>query len=269
MPKRVKLNGDLADALKERGRISVEALQPSKPTETASTNGNGNGNSLVTVKSEQPENPEPDWSVEMLGEFARVEVKHIRFINKQMAVHVWRLGKALALAKAKVEKGEWKGSTNWCDFLKRYKVSVSSDWRARELYVRCPVEKTAKRLGITEAYRKFGLLKKPEGESPEKPTAPKPGERQKKEDDVPPPPKEDPNTLTMFLAVVLQRLEFYRDEAAFVDQDKKESPEHVGDLIDQVVAMLQKMKEMLPKPHQKNGKAGSHHRNTGGSHEPG
>ena len=264
MPKRVKLNGDLADALKERGRMSVEALQPSNPTKPASTNGNGNGTTLFTVKSEEPENPEPNWSVERLGEFAQVEEKHIRFIGKQMAVHVWRLGKALAIAKAKVEKGEWKGSQNWCDFLKRYRVSVSSDWRARMLFDRCPEEKKAKRLGITQAYRKFGLLKdeppKPRPK-PDKPTTDKPTD--------PPPPKEDPKTLTMFLAQVLQRLELYRDEAAFLDQDKKESPEHVGDLIDQIVGLLQKMKEMLPKPHQGNGKAGSHHHNTGGSHEPG
>jgi hypothetical protein len=50
----------------------------------------------------------------------------------------------------------------------------------------------------------------------------------------------------MFLSQVLQRLEIYRDEAAFIDQDKNESPDHVRSLIDEVVGTLQKMKEMLP-----------------------
>ena len=261
MPKRVKLNGNLADALKKRNNMSFEALQPSKPT--AGTSANGNGKPLFTVKSDDEEVPDETWQAEALGEYAKVKQEYILSLDKRMAIHVWRLGKALSLAKEKVEKGEWKGSTNWCDFLKRYKVSIASDWRARELHARCPEEKKAKGMGITEAYRKFGLLK----DEPPKPSS-KPKNPTKDEPSEPPPPKEPSNTLTMFLAVVLQRLEFYRDEAAFLDQDKKESPEHVGDLIDQVVARLQEIKEMLPKPHQGNGKAGRHHHNTGGSHEP-
>jgi hypothetical protein len=241
MRKRVKLS----DALRQRGNIPVKALQPRKPTEPASKN--GNGKLLFTVKrnSEQLEVADETWDVDRLGEFAKVEEEHVQQLGKQMAGCVWRLGKALKIAKEKVKAGEWKSSKAWCDFLKRYKVSVASDWRARTLFECCPDQKKAARMGITEAYRKFGLLAPPKKDEPEQPpVAPK---AQKKEDDPPPPPKEDSTTLTMFLARVLQRLDIFFDEAAFVDQDKHESPDHVRDLIDQVAARLQKMKEMLPK----------------------
>ena len=250
--RKVKLNGAM---FKQRGSMSVDALQSPNPTEPASAN--GNGKTLSTVKSLELEIPDETWQAEALGEYAQAEEKHLRFHNKQMAVHIHRLGHALTIAKAKVEKGEWVGSTNWCDFLKRYKVPVTSDWRARGLYSRCPDEKKVAGMGITKAYRKFGLLAPPKGEeSPEVPAATTSGKAGKKEDEVPPPPKEDAKTLTMFLAQVLQRLEIYRDEAAFIDQDTNESPEHVRSLIDQVVAQLQQMKEMLPKQEipQKQGK---------------
>jgi hypothetical protein len=272
-------NGDgktLSAGKSEQPEVLDETLQSSNPTEP--TSANSNGETLFTVKSEQPEVPDetlqssnptepistngnseqlevPDetWNPESLGEYAKVEEEWIGKFHKQMAIHVWRLGKALTIAKGKVKAGEWKSSKNWCDFLKRYKVSVSSDWRAQELYSRCPDEKPLAGMSITKAYQTLGLLKEPEGESPENPATPKAG---KKKDDLPPPPKEDPKTLTMFLAAVEQRLELFFDDSAFIDQDKKESPEHVRELIDHVITQLQKMKEMLPKQEtkQKQGK---------------
>ena len=102
-------------------------------------------------------------------------------------------------------------------------------------------------LGITKAYHKYGLARRTSRRSPgwsdsqKKPTTPKPPKP-----DEPPPPKEDQKTLTMFLAKVLQRLEFYRDEAAFLDQDKKESPEHLRNLIKETVALLLKRRRCCP-----------------------
>ena len=254
------VNGDaVLKAFSQPGDMANLASESQKPVSRFGKNGNGKPPS--TVKSDELELPEPDWSVERLGDFAQVAEKYLRFHNKQMAVHIHRLGHALTIAKTKIENGEWVGSKNWCDFLKRYRVPVTSDWRARGLYSRCPDEKKVAGLGITKAYRKFGLLTPPKRDEDKdakessdsgktKPTTDpdpmKPKPTTDPDPTKPPPPKENSKTLTMFLAQVWQRLEFYRDEAAFIDQDKKESPEHLRDLINQVVALLHEIEGTLP-----------------------
>jgi hypothetical protein len=244
-----KVDSDaVVKAFSQPGDMANEESESQKPVNRFTKN--GKRKTLSTVKSEQVEVPDDTWQVEALGEYAQVEQKHFRLRNKQMAVHIHRLGHVLTIAKAKVEKGEWVGSKNWCDFLNRYKVPVTSDWRARGLYSSCPDEKKMAGLGITKAYHKFGFLAPPKrGEGSDVPDALDSGKNKPTTDpkpDDPPPPKEDQKTLTMFLAKVLQWLEIYRDEAAFLDQDKKESPEHLRDLIDQVIVVLQQMKGSLP-----------------------
>ena len=239
MSKRTKVKLDaVSKAVEPQGN---ETAQPPKATETAPKN--GKGKTLSTVESEQLEVPDETWDVDRLGEFAQGQENFIRLWEKRQSVHVHRQGHALSVAKAKVDAGEWKGSKHWSDFLKRYKIPVTSDWRVRTLYERCPDEKTVKKLGITEAYREFGLLAWKDDEPAA--ATPKPGGKEQKKVEPPPPPKEDPKTIAMFLSQVLQRLEFFFDEPAFIDQDK-EAPDHVRSLIDETISKLRQMREMLP-----------------------
>ena len=198
---------------------------------------------LSNVKSDQLEVPDETWDADRLGEFAHGEEKTIRLWDKRLAVHVHRLGHALCIAKKKVEEGKWKSSKKWGDFLKRYKISTTSDWRARGLFdATGGDEKKVAGLGITKAYRKYDLLAPPKTETPNPVASQK--TKGNKKDETPPPPKEDTTTLTSFVAQVVLRPEYFVDEAAFLDK-KKESPEHCCQLIEQAIAILAKVKEML------------------------
>src|SRR5262245_11834226 len=91
--------------------------------------------------------PQEAWSPEQLGEYC------LR-LNQRMADYAWRIGRALMIAKGKLNHGEW------LPWLRRYCPSLSAATRSR--YTRLAERFTEEELhgvGLVEAYRRAGLVK--------------------------------------------------------------------------------------------------------------
>jgi hypothetical protein len=108
------------------------------------------------------ETPNDQWSLSELSRLIKSEQDTIQSFARKMAVHVHRLGHALTLANGKVSRGKW------AKFLKRHRISVSSDNRARAIYSFFSSEADLEGLTITQAYRKADI---PLGNNPTKVSA--------------------------------------------------------------------------------------------------
>lgn len=97
--------------------------------------------------------PESSWTIDQLGQFAKQNDKRCRQLGRKLAVHRYREGQALTLAHKKVPYGKW----GW--FLKKYRISKSSDNRARQLFAKVGSEEELRSLEITEAYERHGITK--------------------------------------------------------------------------------------------------------------
>ena len=72
--------------------------------------------------------PEAAWTSDQLGKFAKRCDSKCSGLGKKMAIHRYREGHALELAKEKVPPRRWGR------FLRKHGISRSSDARARKLY---------------------------------------------------------------------------------------------------------------------------------------
>lgn len=97
--------------------------------------------------------PDPNWTTDELGEFAKQQDEVCAGLGRQMAIHRYRQGHALALARQKVSHGAW-GS-----FLLEHGISSSSDARARKLYRKVKSEEELDGLAIADAYERYGIEK--------------------------------------------------------------------------------------------------------------
>ncbi len=97
--------------------------------------------------------PPPDraWKSSKLGQYAAEQNEQMKLTNRRLAIHAYRLGQALILAKAKTKHGKWGG------FLRKYRISHATWIRAKQLAERA-AEADLRKLGLTEAYVKFGIL---------------------------------------------------------------------------------------------------------------
>ena len=101
--------------------------------------------------------PTPSWTEKQLAEGARYQWSQLQAAEKKAAVHVFRLGAALALLKPSLKK-----QRRWAKFLKEMKISEATAWRATELSNRAKTEDQVALLTITEAYEKFGIIIQPQ-----------------------------------------------------------------------------------------------------------
>lgn len=94
--------------------------------------------------------PDEQWSLPRLGEFCS-------WGHKKLAVHAWRFGHALNLAREKQKQGEWQ---TW---KQQYVPGLghSSEHRYRTL-ARSLTEESLEGMGLTEAYRLLELTGAPE-----------------------------------------------------------------------------------------------------------
>ena len=95
--------------------------------------------------------PSPDWTVDQLGEYARVQDDLCVGLGRKMAIHRFREGHALTLAYKKIGYGGWMA------YLAKHGISHSGDARARKLWEKAKTEKNLDGLTIMEAYEKYGI----------------------------------------------------------------------------------------------------------------
>jgi hypothetical protein len=108
-----------------------------------------------TLKDFNNEVPDDSWDDDELVAYAKHQVVEIRKLKRQVAVHVYRLGMALSLyRKRHLEHGDWE------KFLEGQGLSGPTAWRAVQLFERAESEQEVANLGITEAYVKFGILRR-------------------------------------------------------------------------------------------------------------
>jgi hypothetical protein len=105
--------------------------------------------------------PDPSWSLDRLASYAKDEVtcsfnaeQEAILQAHKSAVHLFRAGHALALARAKC-KGEQHG--DWKKFKKKHGLADTTANDAIRLYEIAKTEDALFGLGITEAKVKFGI----------------------------------------------------------------------------------------------------------------
>ncbi|MGO8749765.1 MAG: hypothetical protein ACLQNE_27790 [Thermoguttaceae bacterium] len=98
--------------------------------------------------------PKKSWGIDQLDPYIQVQHEQIRYGERKLAIHTYRLGQALILAKKKVGHGEWG------KFLKKHRISDSTWSRARQLVERSN-EADLGKLGIHDAYLKYGIPTQP------------------------------------------------------------------------------------------------------------
>lgn len=175
---------------------------------------------VASKQHQQFDTPDKSWEPNRLGEFACAEQKRLKLYDRKMAVHALRLGHALTFAHEKLPYGEWG------KFLKKFKLSEATDWRARKLFEVAKTEQAVKGLGLMQAYKAFGINK---GQKKPKPSS----------EEQAAPPKE-PKSISKSLSQVVMWLDGLIDEAGFADW-KKESKEHCLGLIDEAHSILNKI----------------------------
>lgn len=95
--------------------------------------------------------PDASWSLEDLETEITHEQTAVLLHERKLAIHTYRLGRALALARQKVSHGEWG------PFLTKHNLSPATDCRARQLFDRAPSEEALKGMTIQEAYERYGI----------------------------------------------------------------------------------------------------------------
>ena len=146
--------------------------------------------------------PDGSWSLEDLETEITHEQTAVLFHEKRTALHTYRLGRALALARKHVGYGDWG------PFLKKQCLSAPTDCRARQLFERAPSEKDIEGLTIQQAYERFEIpTGKDSSEKRDKNTGGKHarnGKNGQSESNatLPIPPKEDPDSFGMHLAIL-------------------------------------------------------------------
>jgi hypothetical protein len=120
--------------------------------------------------------PDPSWSLDRLASFAKDEVTCSFHAEQEAilqahksAVHLFRAGHALALARAKC-KGEQHG--NWKKFKKKHTIADTTANDAIRLFENAKTEDALVGLGITEAKVKFGVTRPRNGKTPPPPKSP-------------------------------------------------------------------------------------------------
>jgi len=104
---------------------------------------------------EKMDRPDPGWTADELGEFAKRHEDVCAGLGRQMAIHRYQQGHALTLARKKVPHGVWG------TFLEGHGISGSSDARARKLFKVVKSEKEIDGLTINDAYQRYGIEKPP------------------------------------------------------------------------------------------------------------
>ena len=99
--------------------------------------------------------PDPSWTADELGEFAKCHDDACAGLGRQMAIHRYQQGYALTLARKKVSHGAWG------IFLEEHGISSSSDGRARKLYKEAKSENELDGMTIDDAYKRYGIEKPP------------------------------------------------------------------------------------------------------------
>jgi hypothetical protein len=105
--------------------------------------------------------PDPTWTIDQLNDYERHHYEQFIMLGKRKAVHLYRLGEALMIAKGKCEHGEWG------KYLKSLGISEATASRARALVKLATSIEAVTELGITEAYIEYGILKSNDAESDE------------------------------------------------------------------------------------------------------
>ncbi|HEY7328057.1 MAG TPA: hypothetical protein VH592_10475 [Gemmataceae bacterium] len=120
--------------------------------------------------------PDPSWSLERLASYAKDEVTCSFHAEQEAvlqahksAVHLFRAGHALALARAKC-KGEQHG--DWKKFKKKHALADTTANDAIRLYENAKTEDALAGLGITEAKVKFGVTRPRNVKTPPPPKSP-------------------------------------------------------------------------------------------------
>jgi hypothetical protein len=97
--------------------------------------------------------PNEAWTTKKLTVFAQKQIEQISIHEKKVAIHVRRLGHALTILRDP-KRGSYR------KLLKTLGVSVATAWRATELFRRTESEEQVANLGITEAYIKYGIIRR-------------------------------------------------------------------------------------------------------------
>jgi len=97
--------------------------------------------------------PRKNWSVQTLAHYCQQQHAEIVKQKQRVALHVYRLGQALIWAKEKIKHGEWE---KW---LKNNGISSATASRAVALVERAGGAEEVERIGIVEAYIKYGILR--------------------------------------------------------------------------------------------------------------
>lgn len=114
-----------------------------------STNLNSN-NDLLPVNHDVSV-PDDSWSLDQLQDAAKSKNDEILECFKRLAIHVYRLGRVLTVAKPKAKHGEWG------PFLAHARITVATDYRARKLFEFFKSEAELDGLPICDAYQKAGI----------------------------------------------------------------------------------------------------------------
>lgn len=105
---------------------------------------------MSTIPLSEPD-PDSSWSLEQLKPRITQENNSVESYRRKTAIHTYRLGRLLTLAKSQIPHGEW------AKFLEEMGISIATDNRARTLFDLIDSEDELKGLTITEAYEKAGI----------------------------------------------------------------------------------------------------------------
>lgn len=111
--------------------------------------------SKAIPKPTNGDSPSEHWDLEKLAEYARGSLDLSISLARKSTIERFRAGHALSIARAKFKENK-KG---WCQWQDDHNIPRTKAWEAIKLYKRAGSEKVVADLQITEAFKKFGIVK--------------------------------------------------------------------------------------------------------------
>ena len=115
---------------------------------------------VIHVAHQVESSPDESWDLDQLGRYAEIGLSEADRLQRESiqlgrrsTVQIFRVGRALSIARQKVPWGEWE---RW---LTTHNIKKTSAWEAIELYERAGSEEAIANLTPSEAKRRYGIAK--------------------------------------------------------------------------------------------------------------
>lgn len=175
---------------------------------------------IVTAKNEEPTLA---WTLVRLAGYASGALLEAGVLSRKCTVAVFRAGRALSLAQAKLK--ETNGWGAWGAWLENHRICRTSAWESIQLFERAGSEGAIANMTISEAKRKLGI----NGEPPKPKPKPKPARK----------PEPEPITVSAGQPISLRISDHDDDDDEIIDDPSGETVEYfTGDGDDETVAYV-------------------------------